>query len=266
MFKIMPDQLGGAKTIRLWPVFPALFLFFFGVSLPIAHAESIRVDQIYSIEETVASTTTTGTANYWLADGGEVDEPIRCENDGSASEPWIVGQRLPAMWPAIERVAVRARAVSAGVDFQIQAFISTAAMASASATPSTIICTGSISDVKNTTAFSDLTSVFSPACELEPDKAYFLYIGTKNCETWAVGVNAPNLARKYDAWGGRRYYDFYRTTSIINDYDLHAKISWASTTETTTQTTYTAPIIIWTIAVFFFIALAYLTIRYKIWK
>ena len=234
------------KAIKRGVVF-IFFVFCFLCIPTFCHAEKEDIGKIYQEQTSHVNTTETETITslYNLAPGGEIDEEIRCDNDGNPSYPWTLGQRIPSFIPNIKKISVRTKATTATIQYQLRAYVSTASIATT--TSASVICTSDISAVKDTITYASLEMTFNPACELDPNTNYWIYIDAVNCETApGVNYNTPKLARKYDAWGGRRYYDFYRTTSIINDYDLHAVISYASTTDILMiESEYTIPFLLY---------------------
>jgi hypothetical protein len=227
--KIKATNRGG--VFIFFYVFPLSLAFILVPYVQICSASSLDIGKIYEEQTSYTDTvkTETETSNYNLATGGEIDEELRCANDGNPSGLWLKGQRIPSFIPNIESVSVRSKAVSNGIAYALRAVVSTSAIATS--TDASVVCLSEKSSSYSGSSYTSLSMEFSPACELDTNTNYFLYIQTEDCATFGAGYNEPYIARKYDAWGGRRYYDFFRTTSIINDYDLHAIISFASTTE-----------------------------------
>jgi len=250
---------------RIFAIAPAVIAFFCIFITPVSalEIENPRIDVIYleetATEENIITETETETSNYNLATGGEINEDLRCANDGDPSKHWLLGQRIPSFIPNIKSVSVRSRAASNAIAYALRAVVSTSAIATS--TDASVICLSEKSSSYSLTAYTSLLMEFSPACELETNTNYYLYIQTEDCADFGAGYNVPKITRKYDAWGGRRYYDFFRGTQMINDYDLHAVISFASSTyeaQTITNSEYTAPIIVFAVILIFIWILVYI--------
>lgn len=217
-------------------------------------AEDLSIEKIY-LEKT-SETTQIATKServltfYDFVGLGSIDEPIRCDNDGDPSENWVLGQRIAPICN-LTRVIASTKSGTTNIGYKLRAFVSTSSI-STSTDPS-IICVSELSQEYDQTTYTGITMDFLEPCDMPADiKEYWIYIQAEECETSGAGYNVPFLARGYNLYNQANnkdsYYDYFRSTSRIDDYDLVASFYYSSSTfgETTTSNyEYNIPFIVY---------------------